>query len=138
MLGSSLDQRTGLGLGTKVSLRQFILLSEVIIIITDVIYDLLISQVKDPCSSAVNEITVMAYVKDCSLISIQRILQDFLGSNIQMVRRLVKEQEISLAKHQLCKGHTTALATGQIADKLINIITCKEESSQCITDLCII
>ena len=45
-------------------------------------------------------------------IAVQCLLKDLLGSNIQMVGRLIQDQEVRLGKHKLGKGNTTTLATG--------------------------
>ena len=77
----------------------------------------------------------MGYIKDCTSVADQCFLQDLLGSNIQMVGRLVKDQEVGFGKHQLCKGNTASFSTGKCGDLLENIISGKEKCSKHISDL---
>ena len=78
----------------------------------------------------------MRYVKDSTCITVQCFLQDFLGSNIQMIGRLVQDQKIGFGEHQLCKGNTASLSTGKRGNHLEYIIPCEQKGCQHIADLC--
>ena len=43
----------------------------------------------------------MGNVEDGSLVLVQGIFQDFLGGDVQMVGRLIKDDKIGLGEHQL-------------------------------------
>ena len=45
----------------------------------------------------------MGYIEYGSGVTAQGAFQDFLGGDVQMVGGLVKEQEIGVRKHKLCK-----------------------------------
>ena len=96
----------------SIDLGHFILLFQIVIVIPNVIYNGLIGQIHDPGSCLVNKITVMGNIQHRTGIAVQCLLKDLLGSNIQMVGRLIQDQEVRLGKHKLGKGNTTTLATG--------------------------
>ena len=57
----------------------------------------------------VDEIAVMGDVEHSSRVTAQSVLQNLLGHNVQMVGRLVENQEVGLGEHQLCKGKPAPL-----------------------------
>ena len=78
----------------------------------------------------------MRDIKDGTGVAYQRFLEDFLGSNVQMVGRLIQDQEIGFGKHQLGKRNTTSFSTGKCGDFFKYIIPGKEECCKHISDLC--
>ena len=51
-----------------------------------------------------------------------------------MVGRLVEDQEVGIGEHQLGKGNSSALTAAQRVDRLENIVVCKQEGGQHISD----
>ena len=79
----------------------------------------------------------MRNVEDRSGVAVQCLLQDFLGCDIQMVGRLIEDQEVGLGEHQLCERDTTALTTGEGRDQLKYIIVGKKKGGEHVSDLCL-
>jgi len=59
----------------------------------------------------------MGDVENGSGIMNQRVFQNLLRGDIQMVGRLIEDQEVRLREHQLRQGNTSAFAAAQIADE---------------------
>ena len=53
----------------------------------------------------------MGNVEDGSLVLVQGIFQYLLGSDVQMVGRLIEDDKVGLGEHQLRQGDTAPLAT---------------------------
>ena len=70
----------------------------------------MVDQIEDPGSRLVDEVPVMGYIEKGAGIVVQRLLQNLLGGDIQVVGRLVQNQEISLGEHQLGKGDAPPFA----------------------------
>ena len=67
-------------------------------------------------------------------IIIQSILKDFFGCDVQMVGRLVEDQEICFREHQFRKRYTSAFPTAQRTDLFEDIITGKKKCCKHIPD----
>ena len=67
----------------------------------------------------------MGDIENGSLIGVQRIFQNFLGDQIQMVGGLVQDQKIGLGEHELGKGYASLLAAAQIPDPFKDFFTGK-------------
>ena len=76
----------------------------------------------------------MGNIEDGSFIAVERILQDFLGSDIQVVGRLIQDEEIGLRQHQFGKGNPTPFTAADIPYPFKDISPGKQESRQCIAD----
>ena len=85
----------------------------------------MVHQVKNTRGCLVDEITVMGHIKYGSGVLIQCIFQNFFRSDVQVVRRLVQNQEVRLGEHQLCKRYSSAFSAAQITDHLKYIIACE-------------
>ena len=79
----------------------------------------------------------MGYIKYRTGIIVQSPLENFLGSDVQMIGRLIEDQEIRIGEHQLCQRYTSPFTTTQITDQLENIISGKKKSSKHVPDLCV-
>ena len=51
-----------------------------------------------------------------------------------MVGRLVEDQEVGVREHQLGKGNSSALTAAQGMNRLEDIVVCKQEGGQHISD----
>ena len=79
---------------------QLFLFLQVIIVVADIV-SRVSSEFQNPGCGLVDEITVMGNVEDGSLVLVQGIFQYLLGSDVQMVGRLIKDDKIGLGEHQL-------------------------------------
>ena len=77
----------------------------------------------------------MRDIQDSPRIIVQRVLQDFLAGDVQMVGGLVQDQEIGLGEHQLRQGHPAALAAGEHFDLLEHVLSGEQEGRQDVADL---
>ena len=88
----------------------------------------------DPRRGCIDEIPVMRDKKKRSLIGNKRIFEDFLAGHVQMVCRLVKDQEIHVGEHDLRKRQPSLFTAGKITDQFKDIITGKKEGCEHISD----
>ena len=95
----------------------------------------MIFQLQNTGRSLIDKITVMRNVKHRTGVLTDRFLKDFLRNNIQMVRRLVEDQEIRFGEHQTGQRDTSALTTAQIPNPFIYIVTGKKKCRQNIPNL---
>ena len=91
----------------------------------------------DPAGSPVDEITVMGNIQNGPVIGVEGIFQNFAGNDIQMVGRLVEDQQVGFGQHELCQRDTAFFTAGEFAYKLEYIVPGKEKGSQQVSDLCI-
>ena len=49
------------------------------------------------------QVSIMGHIENGSCVVTERILQNLLGGNVQVVGRLIENQEIGFGKHELCK-----------------------------------
>ena len=73
---------------------QFFFFLQIVIIVSDIIDKSLVDQFQNPGGSLVDKVPVMGYVQNRAGIFVECLLQNFFGSNIQVVGRLVKNQKI--------------------------------------------
>ena len=74
---------------------QLVVFFQVIIIIPEIGDQGAARQIQDAGSDPVDEIAVMGDAEYGALVGADRVLQNLLGDNIQMVGRLVQDQEIA-------------------------------------------
>ena len=77
----------------------------------------------------------MGNIKHGAGIAVERVFQDFFGSDIQMVRRLVEDKEVGFRQHEFGKGNPAPFSAADISDALKYIFPGKEESGKRIADL---
>ena len=53
----------------------------------------------------------MGDIEHSSGIMLQCVLQNLLGGDVQVVGRLIEDQEVSLREHKLGQGNTASFAT---------------------------
>ena len=128
----------GPGIRGQEALGQLLMLFQIIIIVALVFDQRPAGQVEDPGRSAVDEPAVVGDAQDGACVSADSVLQDLLGEDVQVVRGLVQDQEISFREHQLGKGQTPALTAGQIRYELEDVVSGEQECGQRIPDLGIV
>ena len=80
---------------------EFLPLFQIIVVIAYVVYKGAVAQIQDSGGRLVDKVPVMADIEDGAGVLLQGFLQDLLGGNVQMVGRLVQQQEVGLGQHQL-------------------------------------
>ena len=110
---------------------------QIIIVISDIIHHPLSGEIQDPRRGLVDKITVMGDIEHGSAVVAQRVLQNLLRCDIQMVCRLIEDQEVRLGEHELCKRHTSSLTAAQIPDPFKHVIPGEQERRQRTSDLCV-
>ena len=76
-------------------------------------------QFENPSGNMVEEITVVRHCNNCSLILLEMLFQPVDRLCVQVVGRLVKQQNIRLLQQQAAEGDTTTLSSGEICHRLI-------------------
>ena len=67
---------------------------------------------------------------DCPGIVVEGVLQDFLRLHVKVVGRFVEDEEVGGAHQHADEGDTRALAAGEDAHLLEDIVTTKEEATE--------
>ena len=111
------------------------LLFQIVVVIPKIVCQRPVFQIQNACRCLVDKVPVVGDVEHGSRIGVQRVLQDLLRHDIQMVCRLVEDQEICLGKHQLGKRYPSAFTAAERPDLLENVVTCKEKGGEGIADL---
>ena len=57
-------------------------------------------------------------------------LQDVLRADVEVVRRLVEDEEVCGAKEELDKGYTTTLAPTEDGDLLLRLLTAEHKGPE--------
>ena len=70
----------------------------------------LVSELIDLRDQPIQEITVVGYDDQRPVKVKQRLLQDILRLHIQMVCRLVEDQDVKIGRKDFCQGNLAALA----------------------------
>src|SRR5579871_654102 len=84
---------------------------------------------EDARRQLVNEIAVVRNEHHRSRVFHQRIQQNIFRAHVEVIRGLVKEEKIRRLQQQAEQGIAAALAAGEHADFLENIILRKEKAS---------
>ena len=106
----------------------------VVIVIAYIACELFILQLDDSCGRLVDEVSVVGYIQDGAGVVPYCILQYLFGCDVQVVGRLVEDQEIRFREHQFCERYTSAFPTAQRTDLFEDIITGKKKCCKHIPD----
>ena len=110
--------------------RKFILLFKIVIVVAEIAHDDAVGQLDDAGRNPVDKITVMRDTENRTTVRLQGVLKDFLRKDIQMVCRLIENQEVGLREHQLREGQTPPFTAGQVGHALEYIISGEEEGGE--------
>ncbi len=83
-----------------------------------------------PCRQGIDEVAVVGDENQRPLIALERIEQDFLGLQVEVVGRLVEEQQVGGLEQQDGQGQAVALAAGEDTDLLVDIVAMEEEGAE--------
>src|SRR5699024_1982686 len=68
----------------------------------------------DPARDVVEEVTVVCDGQDSAWVVFQVLFQPLHGLSIQVVSRLIEQQQVWFAQQQLSQGHAATLTTGKL------------------------
>ena len=82
---------------------------------------------------AVDKIAVVAHEQERPVVALHRLLDPLAGRDIEVVRRLVKNEKIHFLVHQNAELQSAQLTAGEHAHALKNVLARKVERSQTVT-----
>ena len=94
----------------------------------------LVAEFVDLVDESGEEITVMRHDDQGAIELFQGIFQNVLGTEVEVVRRLVENQQVHGREQQLDHGQSGTLSTGQDFHLFVDVVTAEHESSQHILD----
>jgi len=80
-----------------------------------------------PRCNGVDERPVVGHQDHRAGVLDQRALEHLLGWDIEMIRRLVEEQEVRLLDRELAHHQAGALTATQVADELERVVAAEEQ-----------
>ena len=83
----------------------------------------------------VDEITVVRYEQNGSLVAGQHFFQRFFSRQIHVIRRLVQNQEIRFCIENPTELQPHFFTAGELSHFLFNILTGEQKGSQCTSDV---
>ena len=83
----------------------------------------------------VDEITVVRYKENGSLVACQHFFQSFLACQIHVIGRLVQDQEIRFRIENPAELQPHFFTAGELPHFLFDILTGKQKGSQCASDI---
>src|SRR5262249_59461348 len=89
---------------------------------------------EDACGQLVDEITVVRDKDDGARVLAECFEQDVFGAHVEVVGRLVEQQEVYRMEKHAKQRISVALATGENADSFERLFTGEEETSEQIAD----
>ena len=110
-------------------LLQFLLLHERRVI-AGVALELALGQPDDPGGQAVEQVTVVADDDDRPAEAEQVLFQPLDGGQVQVIGRLVEQQQVGLADEQLGQRQPGALPAGQGGDRLLPCLAVQPDAQQ--------
>ena len=84
----------------------------------------------DPRGDGVYEMPVVRHEENRALVGLERLFQNVTTGDVEVVGRLVQEQEVGRLQEHARQCDTIALTTGKDADLLLNVVPREEESAQ--------
>ena len=96
----------------------------------EIVADLPVFQLPDAGGEFVDEIPVVRDEDERALVVLQRILEPFARVDVQMVRRLVEDEQVDLLVHQHAQPQPALLAAGEGADRLEHVLALKQIRAQ--------
>ncbi len=78
----------------------------------------------------IQEIAIVADADDCTVEIIQGTLEGFAGIDIEVVRRLVHDQDVGAIDEELGDGDSGAFAAAEHTDGFVNVFVAEEHEGQ--------
>src|SRR5439155_6141960 len=76
------------------------------------------------------EAPAVAHDEDDPRISLQGRADDLLALDVEVVRRLVEDEEVVLQRDELCKGEAGALPAAQVPDLAVDAVAPEPEAAE--------
>lgn len=90
-------------------------------------------QLPDPRGEFVDKITVVGHEDERPLVVLQRILKPFARVDVQVVRRLVEDEQVDLLIHQHTQPQTALFAAGKTRNGLEHVLALEQIRAQPVT-----
>src|SRR5262249_53348981 len=103
---------------------------EIVVVVTKEAREPASVDLHHPGCDAVDEVTIVRDEYDRARELLERLLQHFLGREIQMVGRLVQAEERRRPDQHLRQGYASLLASGQHRDALVHGVSTEEEAPE--------
>src|SRR5580692_8199398 len=87
-------------------------------------------EVPDTGSDFVDQIVIVAYQEDCSLITLKRNVERVDGFEIQVVRGFVEDEYVGLLQHEFTEEQARGFASGENAGGLGGFVTLKKHLAE--------
>ena len=78
----------------------------------------------------IQEIAIVADADDCTVEIIQGALEGFAGIDVEVVRRLVHDQDVGAIDEELGDGDAGAFAAAEHTDGFVNVFVAEEHEGQ--------
>ena len=99
-------------------------------IISGIIDQDFLCEFQDTAGCAVYKVAVVGDIEDGAVIGVEGIFQNLSGDDVQVVGRLIEDEQICLGEHELGKGYTALFSAGELADQLEDVVAGEEEGGQ--------
>ena len=109
-------------------------LAQVVVIIAFIDPHLAVIDLKDPIDEAAQKVPVMTDQDDRSFKLLQGLKKDLPGMDIQVVGRLVEDQEVEGLGQEFGQDDPALFTAGQVGDTFMNIVALKEEGGAEVAD----
>ena len=92
--------------------------------------ELAVADLHDAVDHLVQQVTIVGDEEDRPFVLRQDILHRLAGRNVQVVRRLIQDQEVGVLSHHLRQLEPVALAAGKNANQLVEVVGTEQELRQ--------
>src|ERR1044072_5724038 len=82
------------------------------------------------CGDAVEEVSVVADGDDGAVVGVEGFFERFARRDVEVVRRLVEDEDVDARVDELGEREPSLLAAGQISDVLVNVVAREEEARE--------
>ena len=93
-----------------------------------------VADLDDPCRQPLDEVAVVADEDQRAAVVHQRVEQHVLRVQIEVVGRLVEQQQVGRPQEHAGDGQPRALAAGQHTGLLVDVVARKQEAAQDVPD----
>mmetsp|Transcript_23211 Transcript_23211/g.68607 ORF Transcript_23211/g.68607 Transcript_23211/m.68607 type:complete len:519 (-) Transcript_23211:1307-2863(-) len=105
------------------------------LVVSSVLHELSVLDGDDGGGDAADEVSVVGDDAHGPLEVLEGLLEHLLGGYVQMVRRLVEDQEVRRPEHHACEGQPRLLPSGQVEHLLLHGVALEQKLAQERTEL---
>jgi len=95
----------------------------------------MVCDLNNPFGQGVNKVAIVGNKYQGTLVAFQCLQENFLGSQVKVVGRLVQQHKIGRLKQQDSQGQTVALPSREDGDPLMHVITMKKKGTEKVANL---